>query len=242
MLPSSCSSPFGSHSSEVRGCVKKAQRDAMVDLVTSTIDMFLSRSCDEPQVLSIRVPDVNVTVAEVTPTEASKMVNNPHYDKLLEAAENKKRVHAACAAARQFLVEHSMAKNPFCPSAHKTHGVAAIQPKNDKVDLTFKDSKGKIRRRQAANVLRPGGLLSSTNTSSSHVSTSSNILKVARPTSSSYSKSSRSSSKSSDKKTKSLDRSTKSSEKSSKSLGRSSKSSEKTSKSLGKKDRQQNGK
>ncbi|KAK6014958.1 hypothetical protein OSTOST_19646, partial [Ostertagia ostertagi] len=105
MLPTIPSSPTLTHRNDIKKRIKKAQRDAVLDLVNSTIDTFLSKPCNEPQVLSIRVPEISITVAELTPDEASMMVNNPHYNKMLEAAENKKRVHAACAAARQFLVE-----------------------------------------------------------------------------------------------------------------------------------------
>ncbi|KAJ1372075.1 hypothetical protein KIN20_034136 [Parelaphostrongylus tenuis] len=186
MLPPSCST---TRTSDIKECVKKAQRDAMVDLVISTIDLFLSQPCAEPQVLTIRVPDLNVTVAEVTSAEASKMVNNPHYDKLLEAGENKKRVHTACAAARQFLVEHIMAKNPFPPLSHKTHGVSAVQPKHGSVDLSYKDDKGIIQRRHAACVLRASGLLSSSSNSSSSVASGSSYIQVTSSKRSSHAKS-----------------------------------------------------
>ncbi|VDM72734.1 unnamed protein product [Strongylus vulgaris] len=135
MFPAPCSSYSNSQRSEINRRVRKAQRDAMVDLVHSTIDVFLSQPCKEPQVLTIRIPDINVTAAELTPDEASLMVNNPYYDKMLESAENKKRVHAACAAARQFLVEHAVDKNPFPPELHKPRRVPPRSPKPDRVDL-----------------------------------------------------------------------------------------------------------
>ncbi|KHJ95033.1 hypothetical protein OESDEN_05032 [Oesophagostomum dentatum] len=137
MLPVPCSSYSNSQRSDIQRRVRKAKRDAMVDLVTSTIDVFLSKPCEDPQVLAIRVPDINVTIAEVTPDEASLIVNNPYYDKMLEAAENKKRVHAACAAARQFLVEHTVTKNPFPPELQKTRGIAPPLPKSDRVDINM---------------------------------------------------------------------------------------------------------
>ncbi|XGW10897.1 hypothetical protein V3C99_012417 [Haemonchus contortus] len=163
MLPAISSSPSDTHRNDIKRRVKKAQRDAVLELVNSTIDVFLSTPCSEPQVLSIRVPEVSITVAELTPTESSKMVNNPYYDKMLEAAENKKRVHAACAAARQFLVEHTVSKNPFPPAAHKTHGVSGVSPKPDKIDLSTKREDCTIQRRHAACVLHPSGLMSSSN-------------------------------------------------------------------------------
>ncbi|WKX93942.1 hypothetical protein Q1695_011312 [Nippostrongylus brasiliensis] len=108
MLPAACSSSVLSNRNTLQRRVKKAQRDVVLDLVTSTIDVFLSKPCDEPQVLTIRIPDMSITVAEVTPEESSKMVCNL---KSKRAAENKKRIHAACAAARQFLIEHTAKSN-----------------------------------------------------------------------------------------------------------------------------------
>ncbi|KAL6733383.1 hypothetical protein Aduo_004033 [Ancylostoma duodenale] len=172
MLPAPCSSFSNSQRSDIKKRVRKAQRDAMVDLVNSTIDVFLSKPCDDPQVLTIRVPDINVTVAELTPDEASLIVNNPHYDKMLEAAENKKRVHAACAAARQFLVEHSIAKNPFPPDLQKTKGIPAPLPKPDRVDIPTLGGNGANQRQRAGLVLRPKGIGSPYSTSGSSVSSS----------------------------------------------------------------------
>lgn len=88
------------------------------------------------------------------------MVNNVHYDKMLEAAENKKRVHAACAAARQFLVEQSLVKNPFPPESKKTYGVAAV--KHDRMSLKTRNKEANLHHSHAVSVLHPGGLLSST--------------------------------------------------------------------------------
>ncbi|VDL82100.1 unnamed protein product, partial [Nippostrongylus brasiliensis] len=64
MLPAACSSSVLSNRNTLQRRVKKAQRDVVLDLVTSTIDVFLSKPCDEPQVLTIRIPDMSITVAE----------------------------------------------------------------------------------------------------------------------------------------------------------------------------------
>ncbi|EYC16179.1 hypothetical protein Y032_0034g2842 [Ancylostoma ceylanicum] len=155
----------------------------MVDLVNSTIDVFLSKPCEDPQVLTIRVPDINVTVAELTPDEASLIVNNPHYDKMLEAAENKKRVHAACAAARQFLVEHSIAKNPFPPDLQKTKGLPAPLPKPDRVDIPTLGGNGNgvLQRQRAGLVLRPTGIGSPYSTNGSSASSAASSAFGIRP-------------------------------------------------------------
>ncbi|CAJ0608452.1 unnamed protein product [Cylicocyclus nassatus] len=167
MLPAPCSSYSNSQRSDINRRVRKAQRDAVVDLVQSTIDTFLSKPCDEPQVLTIRVPDISVTVAELTPDEASLMVNNPYYDKLLEAGENKKRVHAACAAARRFLVEQAVPKNARPPELKKPKKVPSSTPKPDRVDLPS----AVWSRRGAGIDMHPSGIGSNESTSMSTVST-----------------------------------------------------------------------
>ncbi|KAK6733196.1 hypothetical protein RB195_017137 [Necator americanus] len=172
MLPGPCSSCSISERFEIKKRVRKAQRDAMVDLVNSTIDTFLSKPCDEPQVLTIRVPDINVTVAELTVNEASFIVNNPHYDKMLEQAENKKRVHAACAAARQFLVEHSITKNPFPPDLQKTRKIPGPLPGPDRVDIPILGGNGPTHRERAGFVLHPSGIGSSYTTDGTTVASS----------------------------------------------------------------------